>query len=79
MNIYFANKNYFAYFIAKHLILSAQNDPPSTDGIQYALKNICFGINSDIILFVSYLLNNTQVIMSILSGSSATTSIRVCI
>lgn len=69
--IYFANKNYFAYFIAKHLILSAQNDPPSTDGIQYALKNICFGINSDIILFVSYLLNNTQVIMSILNEADS--------
>lgn len=71
MHIYFANKNYFAYFIAKHLILSAQNDPPSTDGIQYALKNICFGINSDIILFVSYLLNNTQVIMSILNEADS--------
>lgn len=69
--LYFANKNYFAYFIAKHLILSAQNDPPSTDGIQYALKNICFGINSDIILFVSYLLNNTQVIMSILNEADS--------
>ena len=35
------------------------------DKISYAMKNICFGINSDIILFISYLLNNTQTIMLI--------------
>ena len=67
MSIYFANKNHLAYFIAKYLIRYAQNDPTSMEGIQYALKNICFGINSDIILFISYLLNSTQSIMSILS------------
>lgn len=67
MSIYFANKNHLAYFIAKYLIRCMQNDPTFTEGIQYALRNICFGINSDIILFISYLLNSTQSIMSILS------------
>ncbi len=67
LSIYFYNKNHLAYFIAKYLIRSAQSEPADISGIQYALENICFGINSDIILFISYLLNNTQNIMSIVS------------
>ena len=67
MSIYYANKNHLAYFIAKYLIRCSQNDPNATQGIQYAIKNICFGINADIILFISYLLNSTQSIMSILA------------
>lgn len=65
LSIYFANKNYLAYFIAKYLLRIAQNDDSDYSGIQYALKNICFGINSDIILFISYLSSNTKTVMSI--------------
>lgn len=67
MSLFFANKNYLAYFIAKQLIRCYQSEDRAREGIKYALKNICFGINSDIILFISYLLSNTQVIMTILS------------
>lgn len=67
LSIYFANKNYLAYFIAKYLLRMAQNDVPDNSGMQYALKNICFGINSDIILFISYLLSNTKTVMSIIA------------
>lgn len=67
LSIYFYNKNHLAYFIAKYLIRNAQNEPYDKTGIVYALENICFGINSDIIMFISYLLNNTQNIMSIVS------------
>lgn len=31
----------------------------------YALKNICFGLNSDIVLFISYILNDTKIINAI--------------
>jgi energy-coupling factor transporter ATP-binding protein EcfA2/predicted phosphodiesterase len=65
LSIYFANKNYLAYFIAKYLLRVAQNDNSDHSGIQYALNNICFGINSDIILFISYLSSNTKLVMSI--------------
>lgn len=65
LSIYFYNKNHFAYFVAKYLIRVAQNEPSNTTGMEYALKNICFGINADIIMFVSYLMNNTKMIMSI--------------
>lgn len=67
--LYFANKNHLAYFIAKYMIRIAQNDS-SYEGIEYAIKNICFGINSDIVLFISYLLNNTKSIMSIITAAS---------
>lgn len=72
MEIYFTNRNHLSYFVAKYLIRYAQGNPDdrqsvefAMDKISYAMKNICFGINSDIILFISYLLNNTQTIMLI--------------
>lgn len=65
LSTYFYNKNHFAYFVAKYLIRAAQNEPADNTGMEYALRNICFGINSDVIMFVSYLLNNTKMIMSI--------------
>ncbi|MGE1061239.1 metallophosphoesterase [Megasphaera paucivorans] len=65
-SIYFVNKNYLAYFIAKHLLRVLQDDKSTGNLlIQYALKNICFGINSDIILFISYLSGNTKIVMLI--------------
>lgn len=63
--VYFTNKNYLAYFIAKYLIRNAQNDETYYEEIEYVLKHICFGINSDIVLFISYLLSNTRTVMSI--------------
>lgn len=68
-SVYFYNRNHLAYFIAKYLIRMAQSEPADTTGIEYVLHNICFGINSDIILFVSYLMNNTRIIMSIMASA----------
>lgn len=65
LSIRFNNKNHLAYFIAKYLIRIAQDDPSDRSGIDYALANICFGINSDIILFMSYLLNDLKILASI--------------
>ena len=63
--IYFLNKNHLSYFIAKYLIRLSQGEPADTIGIEYALENICFGINADIVLFISYILNNTRMLTSI--------------
>lgn len=63
--IYFSNKNHLSYFIAKYLIRLSQSEPADISGIEYALKNICFGINSDIILFISYLSTSTKIITNI--------------
>ncbi len=67
LSIYFLNKNHLSYFIAKYLIKASQSEPYDTSGIDYALRNICFGINADIILFISYILNNTKILSLIIS------------
>lgn len=67
LSIYFLNKNHLSYFIAKYLIRTSQGEPADTSGIEYALENICFGINADIVLFISYILNNTRILTSISS------------
>lgn len=65
MELYFSNRNYLAYFIAKYLMSQSQSDPADYSGIEYLLKYICFGINSDILLFIVYLSNNTKIITAI--------------
>lgn len=65
LSIYFSNKNYLAYFVAKYLLKRIQDEDKDWSGIKYALRNICFGINSDIVLFLTYLSNNTQLLLSI--------------
>lgn len=67
LSIYFLNKNHLSYFIAKYLIRLSQGDSADTSGIEYALENICFGINADIVLFISYIMNNTRMLTSISS------------
>ena len=62
LTYYFINKNHLAYFIAQYLIKESQNINSSSKGIDYAIKNICFGINSDIIMFISYILSNTSIL-----------------
>lgn len=61
-SIRFYNKNHLAYFIAKYIIRDEQNEKKSTRGLNFALRNICFGLNADIILFISYILNNMKII-----------------
>lgn len=65
LSIFFLNKNHLSYFIAKYLIRLSQGESADISGIDYALENICFGINADIVLFVSYILNNTRILTSI--------------
>lgn len=63
-SLYFQNRNYLSYFVAKCLNRRFNNDGEYS-GIEYVLRNICFGINSDIVLFISYLSNNTRIINTI--------------
>ena len=64
LQLYFSNKSYLAYFIAKYLFrqMSEEDD---FDGVKEALLNICFGINADIVMFLSYLLNNSKIIFMV--------------
>ena len=64
LSLYFQNKNYLSYFVAKCLYRKLNNDGEYKD-IENILEKICFGINSDIVLFISYLSNNTRIINTI--------------
>ncbi len=54
---YFSNKNHLAYFIAKRLFFIYQTEGNFED-VSYALKNICFGVNSNIVMFYIYISNS---------------------
>jgi len=65
--IVFTDENYLSYFVASHLN-RAFNEGKCKEELQYILNNICFGINGDIILFLSYITSNTQILIPILEN-----------
>ena len=68
--IEFCDENLLAYFVALHLNrLSQKGERP--EDLQYVLDNICFGINGDILLFLSYITSNTQILAPILQSICA--------
>ena len=65
--IEFCDENLLSYFVARHLNRTYQNGE-SSDDLKYVLDKICFGINGDIILFLSYITSNTQILGPILQS-----------
>ena len=65
--IEFCDENLLAYFVAQHLNRTCQNGDRVND-LEFVLENICFGINGDIILFLSYITSNTQILAPILQS-----------
>ncbi len=65
--IEFCDENLLSYFIAQHLNRTYQNGEKLED-LKFLLDNICFGINGDIILFLSYITSNTQILSPILQS-----------
>lgn len=63
--IHFSDKNTLAYFIAKSINKEIEKDPTNQEHLKYVMQHICFGINDTIILFLSYIRNNTNVILNI--------------
>lgn len=63
----FCDENLLAYFVAQHLNRTCQMGEHSED-LKEVLDNICFGINGDIILFLSYITSNTQILSPILQS-----------
>ena len=61
----FANKNYLAYFVARELNSQYNNTGDDSD-LQTVLRYACFGINADILLFVSYITDNIKILRLIL-------------
>lgn len=61
----FCDKNTFAYFVAKSINRELERDLANQDSLKYVMNHICFGINDTIILFLSYIRGNTNVILNI--------------
>lgn len=65
--IEFCDKNLLSYFVAQHLNRTCQMGEKPED-LKEVLDNICFGINGDVILFLSYITSNTQILRPILQS-----------
>lgn len=67
LGIEFCDENILAYFTAMHLN-RAFNEGECQEELKYVLDNICFGINGDIILFLSYIASNIQILNPIMES-----------
>lgn len=65
--IEFCDESLLAYFTALHLNRGF-NEGQCEDELKYILDNICFGINGDIILFLSYITSNVQILYPIMES-----------
>ncbi|MBD5470806.1 MAG: hypothetical protein HDR19_06785 [Lachnospiraceae bacterium] len=65
--IVFCDENLLAYFVACHLNRKF-NEDKGIEELEYILNHICFGINGDIILFLSYITSNIKILNPIMSS-----------
>lgn len=61
----FTNKSYLAYYVARE-VNSQYNDTGDDTDLQTILRCACFGINADILLFISYITDNIRILRLIL-------------
>lgn len=57
----FVNKSYLAYFVAREVNREYHETQDNTR-LRYLLQNACFGINTDILLFISYITDNIRIL-----------------
>lgn len=62
----FCNKNYLAYFVAREINRKYQEGGGDKD-LRDILNYSCFGINADILLFITYITDNPRILRFILS------------
>ena len=65
--IEFCDENLLAYFTAAHLNRTF-NEGDGAEKLKYILENICFQPNGDIILFLSYITSNVQILNPIMTS-----------
>lgn len=65
--IAFCDENLLAYFVACHLNRRL-NEDNGAEELECILNNICFGINGDIILFLSYITSNIKILNPIMNS-----------
>jgi len=71
-NYYFAEKNYLAYFVAREIKRRCLEEQDYTE-FNKALEYACYGINADILLFVTYITDNLNLIRMIMEKAESTT------
>lgn len=64
-DVKFYDKNTYAYFVAKAINRQFEKNSSDQTKLKYVMEHICFGINDTIILFLSFIRSNTQIIMEI--------------
>lgn len=68
----FTNRDHLAYFVAKALNRRYHDDGNETN-LRIVLEQLCFGINSDILSFLTYISENVRIPRLILSQALACT------
>ena len=71
--IKFRSNNLLAYFLAKRINRQFNDDRDYKD-LYDVLNNICFGINDSVVLFLSYITQNTKLLLSICDTAEKFTS-----
>lgn len=66
-DVEFCDENLLAYFTASHLNRKF-NDGEGIEELKYILDNICFPPNGDIVLFLSYITSNVQILSPIINS-----------
>lgn len=64
-SIRFYDNNTYAYFVAKAINKEFERNPDDREKLIFVMNNICFGINDSIILFLSFIRNNTAITLKI--------------
>ena len=67
--IYFNDRTLLAYFVALAINFKMHNGEDISADIQYLLTHLCFGINSDIVLFMALVTNNPMILNIIINGA----------
>ncbi len=65
LDICFYDNNTFAYFVARAINREFEKDSLKTKKLEYVMNHICFGINDTIILFLSFIRSNTNIILNL--------------
>ena len=65
----FRDHTLIAYFVAQALNQKHHQEENIQDNLDYLLKNLCFSINSDIVLFLALITNNPKFVNVIIEGA----------
>lgn len=64
-NVHFNDNNTYAYFVANAINTEYEKNPDKTEKIDEVFEYICFGINDTIIQFMTFIRNNTNLVLGL--------------